>query len=183
MKTYWIKATPRIESLASKPVIDGWYQLDGQEFYAFLNTPQAEGRYFITLLGSDKSDDILVLESDKEDYLKWRKEKRHRQYLSDFSKGVVTLPFSAFLSEGASFEESLSDPQANVERTALENITSAALYEALDKLSPEERLLVDLMFFSEITQKEVARSLGITQQGVSKKLMRILCKLKEIIIF
>lgn len=53
------------------------------------------------------------------------------------------------------------------------------LYQALDELNVEERLLIDALFFSGITEGELAARLGVTQQAVSKRKKRLLRKLRE----
>ena len=53
------------------------------------------------------------------------------------------------------------------------------LYQALEELNVEERLLIDALFFSGITESELAARLGVTQQAVSKRKKRLLRKLRE----
>ena len=53
------------------------------------------------------------------------------------------------------------------------------LYQALDELNVEERLLINALFFSGITEGELAARLGVTQQAMSKRKKRLLKKLRE----
>ncbi len=53
-----------------------------------------------------------------------------------------------------------------------------ALSEAIDKLLPEERLLIKLRFYSGMTQSESAKRLGMTQVKVSRREKKIIEKLR-----
>ena len=52
------------------------------------------------------------------------------------------------------------------------------LYKALEKLTEKERKLIEALFFEEMTEREVALSLGISQPAVHKQKNKILKKLK-----
>jgi len=55
------------------------------------------------------------------------------------------------------------------------------LRKALDKLSAEERKLIDDIFFYEKTEQEIANKIAKTQQAISKRKKKILGKLKKIL--
>ena len=55
-----------------------------------------------------------------------------------------------------------------------------ALEAALEKLSDFERRLIDLLFYREFTQREVAEALGMTTKKVSRELGKTLARLKEL---
>ena len=66
-----------------------------------------------------------------------------------------------------------------IEEVMIQAEDNRRLYQALDELNVEERLLIDALFFSGITEGEVAARLGVTQQAVSKRKKRLLRKLRE----
>lgn len=51
--------------------------------------------------------------------------------------------------------------------------------QALDHLSDKERELIDLLYFCDLTQEEVAKILNVSQQYISKQNQNILKKLKN----
>lgn len=55
------------------------------------------------------------------------------------------------------------------------------LMPALDSLSPRDRRIVFLRFCAQVTQREIAEELGITQMQVSRLLARILTDLRDVI--
>lgn len=64
------------------------------------------------------------------------------------------------------------DIQDNVELKFL-------IKQALDHLSDKERELIDLLYFCDLTQEEVAKILNVSQQYISKQNQNILKKLKK----
>jgi len=57
----------------------------------------------------------------------------------------------------------------------------AALHEALNKLNPEEREIIQALFFEEIPQRDLAK-LNISQGAVFRRKEKTLKKLKEFLI-
>ncbi len=58
-------------------------------------------------------------------------------------------------------------------------INMLALSQALNSLEEDEHLLINLRFFANKTQSEVAKRLGCTQVQISRREKRILAKLRE----
>ena len=76
--------------------------------------------------------------------------------------------------EGMSFVSSDASP----EDVAVHNDEIERLCTALRALKPEEYALIHAVFFENITEKALAKQAGITQQGISWRLRRILSKIK-----
>lgn len=62
-----------------------------------------------------------------------------------------------------------------------ESVERFALIEAIDKLEPDDRKLITLRYFKNLTQHQTARILGISQVKVSRQEKRICAKLKSIL--
>lgn len=67
-------------------------------------------------------------------------------------------------------------PQDSGENALIERL---ALRQCLDELSEEERLLITLRYFRELTQCETARLMGLTQVQVSRRERKILSGIRE----
>ena len=69
---------------------------------------------------------------------------------------------------------------------SLENVDTAALRQAMDRLEPRERQIITMRFGldgrPERTQKEVADQLGISQSYISRLEKRIIARLKKEIV-
>ena len=74
--------------------------------------------------------------------------------------------------------EQFADRPESVEDMVLRRISIERLYKALDRLTEKERKLIEALFFEEMTEREVAHSLGISQPAVHKQKNKILKKLK-----
>ena len=71
-----------------------------------------------------------------------------------------------------------SDEQESVESVVLHKREVDRLHTALSLLTPEERALIQALFFDERKESELAVELGISQPAVYKRKMKILKKLK-----
>ena len=56
---------------------------------------------------------------------------------------------------------------------------SDKLYSILEKLDKEEKEMIDLYFYKNIPQSEIAEKFGISQQAVSKRIRKICAKIKK----
>lgn len=74
--------------------------------------------------------------------------------------------------------EQFADQQESVEDVVFRRFSVERLYAALELLTEKERSLINAFFFDEMTEREVARVLGISQPAVHKQKNKILKKLK-----
>ena len=74
--------------------------------------------------------------------------------------------------------EQFANRNKSVEDMVLRRISIERLYKALEQLTEKERKLIEDLFFEEMTEREVALSLGISQPAVHKQKNKILKKLK-----
>ena len=70
------------------------------------------------------------------------------------------------------------DEQESVESVVLNKLEVDRLHTALSLLTPEERALIQALFFEERSESELAAAFGISQPAVYKRKMKILKKLK-----
>ena len=70
------------------------------------------------------------------------------------------------------------DEQESVESVVLHKLEEDRLHTALSLLAPEERALIQALFFEERSESELAAAHGISQPAVYKRKMKILKKLK-----
>ena len=74
--------------------------------------------------------------------------------------------------------QQFSDKQESVESVVLHKLEVDRLHTALSLLAPEERALIQALFFDERKESELAMELGISQPAVYKRKMKVLKKLK-----
>lgn len=73
------------------------------------------------------------------------------------------------------------DEQESVESMVLHKLEVDKLHTALSLLTPEERALIQALFFEERSESELAAALEISQPAVYKRKMKILKKLKNLL--
>lgn len=94
------------------------------------------------------------------------------------------IQFSALIGgiDGAfeNFHEFVTDKDVT-ERNVMLHAEYDRLHSRLALLSDDERKLIELIYFKNLTIEECGKYLGITHQAVSKKRKRILCKLYKLL--
>lgn len=111
-------------------------------------------------------------ETNRENYLKRLDKKNKLSYFSEF----------AIEEKDRNIEERFADKSIDIEKLVAVKMQIAALHEALNKLNPEEREIIQALFFQEIPQRDLAKKLNISQGAVFRRKEKTLKKLKEFLI-
>lgn len=80
---------------------------------------------------------------------------------------------------GQELGDQLPDRDADTEIDVLKNLDTARAREALSKLSEEERNILILYFWQDMTQAQIATELGLATSNIGEKYRRALKKLRE----
>ena len=70
------------------------------------------------------------------------------------------------------------DPTDMAERLE-EKLLNERLSEVLGRLLSNDRLLIELLFFEELSEREVAAKMGLSQKGINKRKHRVLKQLRK----
>lgn len=119
-------------------------------------------------------------EVPKETYQKLKKNYDHAKLLKEYEAEVTVLSLDAVTSEELTLEEMVSDPEVNVEEAAVHNVLLESMRTARNSLSPDEKLLLELLFDQSKSQDEAAKITGIPQRTISYRLEKILNKMRKI---
>ena len=177
-KIYLVKNTQATEAM------NEWIEMNGSDFYKFIKSPEAKGRYFIKLpsLSVDSGDDTIVIESSKVKYVEWRKEERRKRYLHECEKGFTVISYHAMESDDGSFgEELIPDKSVDIEPEVELIMACEKLADALTKLNADERWLIDEIIVNGVNSVQLSTETGIPQQTISWRKIKILKKLKKFI--
>ena len=71
-------------------------------------------------------------------------------------------------------------PEQSPENFVIEQLENEALYRILDLLDADERKLIDALFFTGMSERELALEIGITQKAVNKRKHKVLEKLRKL---
>lgn len=123
----------------------------------------------------------MLLEVTQEQYREFYKEKRRQKYLTEQSIENKDVSIDVLLAESLSGISFLEDWRVDVAAEAVKNILMENLLGAIQCLSEEEQLMIRRRYYDEMTETELAGIYGISQQAVSKRLRKVLGKLKEML--
>ncbi|WP_322204259.1 RNA polymerase sigma factor [Acutalibacter intestini] len=155
-------------------VLDGktYLELSYSEFRQWATTYQ--GRRFIPLHG-------MLMEVPEDAYKAFYKRKRREKYLKDRSKDNGDFSYDMLTTDEFNGEDILVDTVADTAGLAERNLLLDKLRRALDTLPEEERTLLEQYYFAGVSECELSDIYGISQQAVSKRVRKILAKLKKLI--
>ena len=161
-----------------------WIEMEGDEFYRFLRTEDAKGRYFIQLTNDGDSDcDVIHMEVSKPEYLAWRADYDRKQYYRkrNLRHGFVLVSLSDLsgdMSEkGLTIEDVTGSGAPGTWERAVEEMEVEELQQAISKLSGRDRDLLKMRFWDSMTQQEIADAFNTTQPNIRQRLRRIYKKL------
>ncbi len=110
-------------------------------------------------------------------YHKARESERYRNRVI----GQTEMSLERFQEERVGIEYKLSDCLSKVETEVVRKETRKRLYLALEGLEQRDQFLIRKLFFEGMTEQVLAMLLGISQQAVNKRKLRILKRLRKIL--
>lgn len=132
------------------------------------------GKRFLFLHG-------ILLEVTEEDYAAYYKDKRRQKYIDERARKYGAFSYDALTTDEFNGEDILVDPKHDTAEEAELRIMTDKLRKAILKLSEEERSLIKEHFFEEKSQVELSRRYGVNQSNISRRIARILLKLKKLL--
>lgn len=117
----------------------------------------------------------------QEQYREFYKERRRQKYLIEQSIENKDVSIDALLNLEQREINLFAGWCMDVAAQAEKNILLKKLEDAMHCLSNEERLLLYRRYYDEMTETELAGIYGISQQAVSKRIWKVLGKLKKML--
>lgn len=132
-----------------------------------------ENRYFIPLQG-------MLLEVGREIYVEFYREKERNRYLRKLDREHGLLSIESFEKADNSDMDYLTDTVTDMAGTVMNQLQLEKLRECISLLSAEEQKLIHQYYYDEISEVELSKEYGVSQQAVSKRLKKIRQKLKHL---
>ena len=130
--------------------------------------------YFIVI----DREKVFVSEEVYKTYQQMKRQER-TQSEKDARNGLIS--YEMFTTETIQGEDLLCDSfQPSVEETALSAVMCCKLYICLDKLSPEERELINRIYFLGYSLRQLSVETGIPYMTIQHRKVKILAKLKKL---
>lgn len=130
-----------------------------------------EDKLFLPLHG-------MLMEVTADEYRTFYKNVRRQKYLKELSTANGDFSYDVLTTDDFNGQDILVDEEQYVEEIVEKNTLLDKLNTCLSMLSVEEREIIQMIFFEELTEREVAKKQGISQVAVHKRKQRILSKLK-----
>ena len=159
--------------------IGGWPDTDVQRLSDSKHSPgkqpRLRERYYVPV-GNGESQEVT-----REVYLCIYSSKRHEKYLGeqDREHGTVSLDARAKVEGEPTTYGCVIPSPLDLEEMVIRSALTQELRRALQRLSPEEWLLIDSLFFQNIGIREYARQKGVTHHAVQKSRDKILAALRR----
>lgn len=162
-----------------------WQEISGKEFLALVRSPDGKGRWFIKMDSTERNgaDGAVVMEATKSEYVRWRKEKDHSDWVREgqAKRGYKVVSYNAIETEDGCFgEELLADEDSDVETDCHRQFERERVKAALAALSDEEREMIGFLLISgKGSERDFARLTGIPQKTINDRKNRAIAKLKK----
>ena len=121
-----------------------------------------------------------LMELSEENYRAYYKEKRRAKYVKERERKIGVFSYDALSDRGICGEELIADQEVDVCDLAVSHTLVENLRNCLSLLTDEEYRLIRLRFYAQLTEAEIGRLYGVSQQSISKRLARICKKIKNL---
>lgn len=126
-----------------------WRVMARDEFLEFISTSEGRMRAnsFGRLSSCGQNDPVIIAECGSAEAKKWKDEQNRHRYLREIEKEVAPfglLSLDQSLDEDLTLEETLCDENVDAEAEAIGEIRKEELKEALDRLDPMEKSLIQM---------------------------------------
>ena len=153
---------------------DGYEEITFKEFLMRKEGDEEYGeKKFLPLHG-------MLMEVSEEDYAEYYRHRRREKYIAERSTSNGDISYHMLTTDEFNGEDILVDEQADTAAQAEQEIMRDKLRYAMLKLDEDEQLLIYRHYYAEIPTTKLAEIYGISQQAVSKRIVKIREKLKSI---
>ncbi len=123
----------------------------------------------------------MLMEVDEAYYIEFYREQRREKYLRERAIEKGDVYYNSLDTEDFCGEEILIDPDEDVAEQVMDKLMIEKLRSVLPILSEDEYVLIHKHYFENIPETELAKFYGVSQQAISKRMLKIRAKLKNLI--
>ena len=152
---------------------DEYIEISYKEFCEKQNT-EFKDKFFISLHD-------MLMEVDEAYYIEFYREQRREKYLRERAIEKGDVYYNSLDTEDFCGEEILIDPDEDVAEQVMDKLMIEKLRSVLPLLSEDEYILIHKHYFENIPETELAKFYGVSQQAISKRMLKIRAKLKNLI--
>ena len=131
-------------------------------------------KLFLLLHGS-------LMEVTEDTYRIYHKTRRRQKYIDECSYKNRDFSYDSLDTEEMLGEDIFADESIDVEKQVEDKMMISLLYKAIKLLPEEDKKLLRLHFFQNLSENKLAEMYGISQQAINKRLRKIYDKIKIIL--
>lgn len=135
--------------------------------------PEYQDKFFLPLHG-------MLMEVTEDDYKAFYKARRRQKYLVEQSQDNKDISIDMLATEEFEDREILLDAGQDVEDQVMNRILLDKLCAVLPLLDKDDQELIYLHFFLNIPQTKIGRMFGLDQSSISRRINKILQKIKNL---
>lgn len=136
------------------------------------NDSSYAAKYFLPLHG-------MLLEVKLKDYREFYKAQRRWRYLSEQSKDNGDVSYDSLSVDELERTYAIRDQSQDTMDQVIHQMMTKRLAEVLPLLSTEEQKLIYQHFFEERSEAQLGHLYGVSQQAISRRLRKIIEKIKK----
>lgn len=152
---------------------DGYKEVSEEFVKNYIKSfPDGERAYFINL-------GYAIIETTEKSYLDFYRDKARNKYLEklDYQNGLMS--YSALDTAEFKGSDIVKDTSEPLEDKIILSQMIEKLTEAINTLSEDEKEIIELFYFEELNEFDIAAIKGVSQQAISKRKKHILKKLSN----
>ena len=153
---------------------NGYEELTYEEYCSLCEqNPEYQDKRFLPLHG-------MLMEVTEDDYKAFYKAKRRQKYLVEQSQDNQDISIDMLATEEFKNKEILLDTDQDVAEQVVNRILRDKLHAVLPQLDKDDQELIYLHFFLNIPQTKIGRMYGLDQSSISRRIDKILQKIKNL---
>lgn len=123
----------------------------------------------------------MIMEVSEKEYIEFYRSKRRQKYLDEQRRDNGDVSYDALNSDEFNGEEILIAELPDVCDTLVHQQLLDKLRKAVDALPEDEKALIVQHFYDGVPQTELAKKHGVNQSNISRRISKILAKLKNLL--
>ena len=123
----------------------------------------------------------MLLEVSQDIYAEFYRDKERERYLRKLDRENKLLSLEALKRDGDGTADISLSFSGDIAEKVMSDLLLDRLRECISLLTDEEQQLIRQHYYDEISEVELSRKYGISQQAVSKRLKKVRAKLKKLL--
>lgn len=144
-----------------------------EEFQAYVESKSNKTQIYTIRVGD------YILEVTKDKYMEFYREKSREKYLFRQAAIYQEISYNNMDTDDLLGIDVIPDESIPVEDEAIQNIQFEKLRRCIELLPLEEQKFIKIAYFDNMSERDMAKSFGISQPAIHKRKIKILSFLKK----